>query len=159
MKNKINKLGKTIVKLHECSKKGNKKTGYGLFKQAVKSLMEVQSQGVKSPVLKTVKSILAEYTDEYASLIAKDRTRVVVQGRKPTDPKILQQQRHDANRKSIKDLNKELITITNNIRMVANKKTISSNDFESISLYADQIIKMANRIKVVTKDQIDDYLE
>ena len=159
MKNKINKLGKTIVKLHECSKKGNKKTGYGLFKQAVKSLMEVQSQGVKSPVLKTVKSILAEYTDEYASLIAKDRTRVVVEGRKSTDPKVLQQQRHDANRKSIKDLNKELITITNNIRMVANKKNISANDFESISLYADQIIKMANRIKVVTKDQIDDYLE
>ena len=77
----VKKLGKTIVNLHECSKRGMTKKGYAMFKEAMQSLMALEGNGCKSEVLEKAKAILAAYYNTYKTQIKKDTTRVIVEGK------------------------------------------------------------------------------
>ena len=81
MNKELNKLGKKIVCLHECTKKGMTKKGYAMFKEAMQSLMVLEGNGCKSEVLEKAKAILAEYYNTYKTQIKKDTTRVIVEGK------------------------------------------------------------------------------
>ena len=81
MNKELNKLGKKVVALHECSKKGMTKKGYAMFKEAMESLMTLEGNGCKSEVLEKAKAILAEYYNTYKTQIKKDTTRVIVEGK------------------------------------------------------------------------------
>lgn len=81
MNKELNKLGKKVVALHECSKKGMKKKGYAMFKEAMQAVMMLEGNGCKSEVIEKAKAILAEYYNEYKSQIKKDTTRVIVEAK------------------------------------------------------------------------------
>ena len=81
MNKELNKLGKKVVALHECTKKGMTKKGYAMFKEAMQSLMTLEANGCKSEVLEKAKAILTEYYNTYKTQIKKDTTRVIVEAK------------------------------------------------------------------------------
>ena len=108
MNKELNKLGKKVVALHECSKKGMTKKGYAMFKEAMSSLMTLEGNGCKSEVLEKAKAILAEYYDTYKTQIKKDTTRVIVEGKTEDAAKKAEDKRQSEIKAQLKTFLKEL---------------------------------------------------
>lgn len=81
MKKEINKLTKTIVKLHENSKRGKTSIGYKYFKEAMASVLDLEGRGITNSVTEKAKEILKEYYEFYSPTIKKDSTRVIVEAK------------------------------------------------------------------------------
>ena len=155
MNKELNKLGKKVVALHECSKKGMTKKGYAIFKEAMASLMTLEGNGCKSEVLEKAKAILAEYYDKYKTQIKKDTTRVIVEATKAESAaKKAEDKRQSEIKAQLKTFLKEIVSNVSGM-----KGGISSANYELINFHADQLTKLAGKIKMITRDEIDDYLE
>ena len=154
MNKELNKLGKKVVALHECSKNGMKKKGYAMFKEAMASLMALEANGCKSEVLEKAKAILAEYYNEYKSQIKKDTTRVIVEAKADEVAKKAEEKRHNENKAQLKTLLKEIVSNVSGM-----KAAISSVNYELIAFHADQLSKISAKIKAVTNEEINDFLE
>lgn len=154
MNKELNKLGKKVVALHECSKKGMTKKGYAMFKEAMASLMTLEGNGCKSEVLEKAKEILAEYYDTYKPQIKKDTTRVIVEGKAEDAAKKAEDKRQSEIKAQLKTFLKEIVSNVSGM-----KGGISSANYELINFHADQLTKLAGKIKMITRDEIDDYLE
>ena len=155
MNKELNKLGKKVVALHECSKKGMTKKGYAMFKEAMASLMTLEGNGCKSEVLEKAKAILAEYYDTYETQIKKDTTRVIVEATKAESAaKKAEDKRQSEIKAQLKTFLKEIVSNVSGM-----KGGISSANYELINFHADQLTKLAGKIKMITRDEIDDYLE
>ena len=150
----INKLGKTLVELHECSKKGMTKKGYSMFKEAMANLMTLEGNGCKSKVLKNAKEILKEYYNTYKTQIKKDTTRVIVEAKADEAAKKAEDKRQSEIKAQLKTFLKEIVSNVSGM-----KGGISSANYELINFHADQLTKLAGKIKMITRDEIDDYLE
>lgn len=150
----VKKLGKTLVNLHECSKKGMTKKGYTMFKEAMASLMTLEGNGCKSEVLEKAKAILAEYYDTYKTQIKKDTTRVIVEGKVEEAAKKAEEKRHNENKTQLKAFLKEIVSNVSGM-----KGAISSVNYELVNFHADQLVKIASKIKAITNEEINDYLE
>ena len=154
MNKELNKLGKKVVALHECSKKGMTKKGYAMFKEAMQSLMTLEGNGCKSEVLTQAKAILAEYYNTYKTQIKKDTTRVIVEGKADEAAKKAEEKRHNENKAQLKTFLKEIVSNVSGM-----KGAISSVNYELIGFHADQLSKIASKVKMITNNEIDDYLE
>ena len=155
MNKELNKLGKKVVALHECSKKGMTKKGYAMFKEAMQSLMTLEANGCKSEALEKAKAILAEYYNTYKTQIKKDTTRVIVEATKAeTAAKKAEDKRKSEIKAQLKTFLKEIASNVSGM-----KGGISSSNYELINFHADQLTKLAGKIKMITRDEIDDYLE
>lgn len=154
MNKELNKLGKKVVALHECSKKGMTKKGYAMFKEAMASLMTLEGNGCKSEVLTQAKAILAEYYDKYKDAVKKDPTRVIVEGKAEDAAKKAEDKRQSEIKAQLKTFLKEIVSNVSGM-----KGGISSTNYELINFHADQLTKLAGKIKMITRDEIDDYLE
>ena len=154
MNKELNKLGKKVVALHECTKNGMTKKGYAMFKEAMQSLMTLEGNGCKSEVLEKAKAILAEYYNTYKTQIKKDTTRVIVEGKADDAAKKAEEKRHNENKSTLKAYLKEIVSNVGGM-----KGAISSPNYELISFHADQLIKIASKIKAVTNEEINDFLD
>jgi hypothetical protein len=154
MNKELNKLGKKVVALHECSKKGMTKKGYAMFKEAMSSLMTLEGNGCKSEVLTQAKAILAEYYDTYKTQIKKDTTRVIVEGKAEDAAKKAEEKRHNENKAQLKAFLKEIVSNVSGM-----KGAISSVNYELVNFHADQLVKIASKIKAITNEEINDFLE
>lgn len=160
MNNKLKNLGEKIKTLHECSKKGNHKNGYKMFKEAMAAILELEANGVKSDIIKEAKAILSEYYDKYKTSVAKDTTRVIVEGKKPTAAESAEmaakaeEKEHKETRKRLKECHKELVNNTNHL-----KDAIADGDYERIKFHSQQISKIASKMVAESNYWIDDYLE
>lgn len=154
MNKELNKLGKKVVALHECSKKGMKKRGYAMFKEAMEAIMMLEANGCKSEVIQKAKAILAEYYNEYKSQIKKDSTRVIVESKADEAAKKAEDKRQSELKSQLKTFLKEIVSNVSGM-----KGGISSANYELINFHADQLTKLAGKIKMITRDEIDDYLE
>ena len=154
MNKELNKLGKKVVALHECSKKGMTKKGYAMFKEAMASLMTLEGNGCKSEVLEKAKAILAEYYDTYKTQIKKDTTRVIVEGKAEDAAKKAEEKRHNENKAQLKTFLKEIVSNVSGM-----KGAISSVNYELVNFHADQLVKIASKIKAITNEEINDFLE
>lgn len=154
MKNELIKLTNKVVKLHECAKLGKNRTAYNLFKEAINSLMELEANGMKSGNTEKIKAILAEYYNKYKATVKKDTTRVIVEGKAEEAVKKAEDKRQNEIKAQLKALLKEIISNGSGM-----KGGISSGNYELINFHADQLIKLAGKIKMITRDEIDDYLE
>ena len=154
MNKELNKLGKKVVALHECSKKGMKKKGYAMFKEAMQAVMMLEGNGCKSEVIEKAKEILAEYYDTYKTQIKKDSTRVIVEGKAEDSAKKAEDKRQSELKAQLKTFLKEIVSNVSGM-----KGGISSANYELINFHADQLTKLAGKIKMITRDEIDDYLE
>lgn len=150
----LNKLGKKVVALHECSKRGMKKKGYAMFKEAMQAVMMLEANGCKSEVIEKAKAILAEYYNEYKSQIKKDTTRVIVEAKADEVAKKAEEKRHNENKAQLKTFLKEIVSNVSGL-----KGAISSVNYELIAFHADQLSKIAAKIKAVTNEEINDFLE
>ena len=154
MNKELNKLGKKIVCLHECTKKGMTKKGYAMFKEAMASLMTLEGNGCKSEVIEKAKAILAEYYDTYKTQIKKDTTRVIVEGKAEDAAKKAEDKRQNELKSQLKTFLKEIVSNSSGM-----KGAISSSNYELINFHADQLTKIASKIKAITNEEINDYLE
>lgn len=154
MNKEISKLTQKVVKLHECSKTGKKVTGYKMFKEAMAMLLQLQGNGCKSEVLTQAKEILAEYYNTYKPQIKKDTTRVIVEGKAEEAAKKAEDKRQSEIKAQLKTFLKEIVSNVSGM-----KGGISSANYELINFHADQLTKLAGKIKMITRDEIDDYLE
>lgn len=154
MNKELNKLGKKVVALHECTKKGMTKKGYAMFKEAMQSLMMLEGNGCKSEVLEKAKAILAEYYDTYKTQIKKDTTRVIVEGKADDAAKKAEEKRHNENKAQLKAFLKEIVSNVNGM-----KGAISSVNYELVNFHSDQLVKIASKIKAITNEEINDFLE
>ena len=154
MNKELNKLGKKVVALHECSKKGMTKKGYAMFKEAMQAVMMLEANGLKSEVLEKAKAILAEYYNTYKSQIKKDTTRVIVESKAEDAAKKAEEKRHNENKSTLKTYLKEVVSNVSGM-----KGAISSTNYELINFHADQLIKIASKIKAITNEEINDFLE
>ena len=141
MNKELNKLGKKIVALHECSKKGMTKKGYAMFKEAMQSLMTLEGNGCKSEVLVKAKAILAEYYNSYKTQIKKDTTRVIVESKASDAAKKAEDQVKKEEKKQLKEIYKEM---SNNFSHL--KESIMEHDWASIDFRATQIKKICDKI-------------
>ena len=141
MNKELNKLGKKVVALHECSKKGMTKKGYAMFKEAMASLMTLEGNGCKSEVLEKAKAILAEYYDTYKTQIKKDTTRVIVEGKAEDAAKKAEDKIKKEEKKQLKEIYKEL---NNNLSHL--KESIMEHDWASIDFRATQIKKICDKV-------------
>ena len=154
MNKELNKLGKKIVALHENSKRGITKKGYSMFKEAMASLMTLEGNGCKSEVLEKAKAILAEYYNTYETQIKEDTTRVIVEGKAEDAAKKAEDKRQSELKAQLKTFLKEIVSNVSGM-----KGGISSANYELINFHSDQLTKLAGKIKMITRDEIDDYLE
>ena len=141
MNKEINKLGKTLVELHECSKKGMTKKGYSMFKEAMQSLMTLEGNGCKSKVLENAKEILKEYYNTYKTQIEKDTTRVIVEGKAEAAAKKAEDKIKKEEKKQLKEIYKEM---SNNLSHL--KESILEHDWASIDFRANQIKKICDKV-------------
>lgn len=132
MNKELNKLGKKVVALHECSKNGMKKKGYAMFKEAMASLMTLEGNGCKSEALEKAKAILAEYYDTYKTQIEKDTTRVIVEAKNSAEA---------AAKKAAKEQKKQLKgwlkEVVNNVQHM--REAIGEGSDARIEFHANQI--------------------
>lgn len=154
MKNELRKLTNKVVKLHECAKLGKNRTAYNLFKEAMNSLMELEANGMKSGNTEKIKAILAEYYNKYKATVKKDPTRVIVEGKAEDAAKKAEEKHHNENKAQLKTLLKEIVSNVSGL-----KGAISSVNYELIGFHADQLSKIASKVKIITNNEIDDYLE
>lgn len=154
MKNELRKLTNKVVKLHECAKLGKNRTAYNLFKEAMNSLMELEANGMKSGNTEKIKAILAEYYNKYQATVKKDPTRVIVEGKAEDAAKKAEEKRHNENKAQLKTFLKEIVSNVSGM-----KGAISSANYELIGFHADQLSKIASKVKIITNNEIDDYLE
>ena len=141
MNKELNKLGKKVVALHECTKKGMTKKGYAMFKEAMASLMTLEGNGCKSEVLEKAKAILAEYYNSYKTQIKKDTTRVIVESKASDAAKKAEDQVKKEEKKQLKEIYKEL---NNNLSHL--KESIMEHDWASIDFRATQIKKICDKV-------------
>lgn len=141
MNKELNKLGKKVVALHECSKKGMTKKGYEIFKEAMQNIMSLEGNGCKSEVLEKSKEILAEYYDTYKSQIKKDPTRVIVEGKAENAAEKAEENAKKEEKKQLKEFYKEM---SNNLSHL--KESIKEHDWASIDFRANQIKKICERV-------------
>lgn len=154
MKNELRKLTNKVVKLHECAKLGKNRTAYNLFKEAINALMELEANGMKSGNTEKIKAILAEYYNKYKATVKKDPTRVIVEGKAEDAAKKAEDKRQSEIKAQLKTFLKEIVSNVSGM-----KGGISSTNYELINFHADQLTKLAGKIKMITRDEIDDYLE
>lgn len=154
MNNELRKLTNKIVNLHECTKIGKNRTAYKLFKEAMNSLMELEANGMKSGNTQKIKEILAEYYDKFQATVKKDPTRIIVEGKAEEAAKKAEDKRQSEIKSQLKTFLKEIVSNVSGM-----KGGISSANYELINFHADQLIKLAGKIKMITRDEIDDYLE
>lgn len=147
----VKKLGKTIVNLHECSKKGMTKKGYAMFKEAMSSLMMLEGNGCKSEVLEKAKAILSEYYNKYKTQIKKDTTRVIVEGKAEEAAAKAEEKAKKEEKKQLKTYHKEL---THNVTRL--KEAILSHNWADISHYAKQINLISNKITTMGQIYLSD---
>ena len=159
MNKELNKLGKKVVALHECSKKGMTKKGYAMFKEAMASLMTLEGNGCKSEVLEKAKAILTEYYDTYKTQIKKDTTRVIVEGKAEDAAKKAEDKRQNELKSQLKAFLKEIVSNVGENNESGMRRAIRNGNYELINFHADQLIKVASKIKMITNEEINDYLE
>ena len=154
MNKELNKLGKKVVALHECSKRGMKKKGYAMFKEAMQAVMMLEANGCKSEVIEKAKAILAEYYNEYKSQIKKDTTRVIVEGKAENAAEKAEEKRKNEIKSQLKTYLKEIASNASGM-----KGAISNANYELIAFHADQLSKLATKVKIIANNEADDYLE
>ena len=155
MNKELNKLGKKVLALHECSKRGMAKKGYAMFKEAMQAVMMLEANGCKSEVIEKAKAILAEYYDTYKTQIKKDTTRVIVEATKAESAaKKAEEKHHNENKAQLKAFLKEIVSNVSGM-----KGAISSVNYELVNFHADQLVKIASKIKAITNEEINDYLD
>ena len=132
MNKELNKLGKKVVALHECSKRGMKKKGYAMFKEAMQAVMMLEANGCKSSVIEKAKAILAEYYDTYKSQIKKDTTRVIVEAKNSAEA--IAKKAAKEQKKQLKGWLKEVV---NNVQHM--REAIGEGTDARIEFYANQI--------------------
>lgn len=166
MNKELNKLGKKVVALHECSKKGMTKKGYAMFKEAMQSLMTLEGNGCKSEVIEKAKEILAEYYDTYKTQIKKDTTRVIVEGKAEEAAKKAATKAKKENCKQLETFYKEMMVTTKHLSdVIADAKSdkgesISSSNWERIEFNAKQIKGIAEKIMAMAKFETqEDYID
>lgn len=155
----VKKLGKTLVNLHECSKKGMTKKGYAMFKEAMQSLMMLEGNGCKSEVLEKAKAILAEYYDTYKTQIKKDTTRVIVEGKAEDVAKKAEDKRQTELKMQLKSLIDEIASNVGENKDSGMKRAIKTGNYELINFHADQLAKIVTKIKAIVNEEINDYLQ
>ena len=132
MNKELNKLGKKVVALHECSKRGMTKKGYAMFKEAMQAVMMLEANGCKSPVIEKAKAILAEYYDTYKTQVKKDTTRVIVEAKNSAEA---------AAKKAAKEQKKQLKgwlkEVVNNVQHM--REAIGEGSDARIEFHANQI--------------------
>ena len=154
MNSELKKLTSKVQKLHESAKAGKNKTAYNLFKEAMAEVMQLEGNGHKSKYTKAIKAILAEYYNKYQSTVKKDTTRVIVEGKAEDAAKKAEEKRHNENKATLKAFLKEIVSNVSGL-----KGAISSVNYELVNFHADQLIKIASKIKAVTNEEINDYLD
>lgn len=160
MNKELKNLTNKVVKLHECSKKGNRKIGYRMFKEAMAAILKLEANGVKSGLIKEAKAILSKYYDKYKATVAKDPTRVIVESKKPTAAEVAEMaekaeaKEQKDTRKKLKEYHKELV---NNVSHI--KDAIMESDYERIQFHAQQIKKIADKFNFEADRWVNDYLE
>ena len=159
MNKELNKLGKKIVALHENSKRGITKKGYSMFKEAMASLMTLEGNGCKSEVLEKAKAILAEYYNTYETQIKEDTTRVIVEGKAEDSAKKAEEKRQTELKMQLKSLVGEITTNVGENNNSGMRRAVKTGNYELINFHADQLIKIASKIKAITNEEINDYLE
>ena len=139
MNKELNKLGKKVVALHECSKKGMKKKGYAMFKEAMQAVMMLEANGCKSVVIEKAKAILKEYYEFYKPTIEKDATRVIVEAR---SQEAMQKKALKEQKKQLKGWLKEVVNNVQHMRDAINKSEDSRVGFHAkqIKLAVDEIL-------------------
>ena len=155
----VKKLGKTLVNLHECSKKGMTKKGYSMFKEAMANLMTLEGNGCKSKVLKNAKEILKEYYNTYKTQIKKDTTRVIVEGKAEDVAKKAEDKRQTELKMQLKSLIDEIASNVGENKDSGMKRAIKTGNYELINFHADQLAKIVTKIKAIVNEEINDYLE
>ena len=140
MNKELNKLGKKVVALHECSKNGMKKKGYAMFKEAMASLMTLEGNGCKSEVLTQAKEILAEYYDTYKTQIEKDTTRVIVEAKNSAE--VAAKKAAKEQKKQLKGWLKEVVNNVQHMREAIGEGSDARIEFHAnqIKLAVEQII-------------------
>lgn len=132
MNKELNKLGKKVVALHECSKNGMKKKGYAMFKEAMASLMTLEGNGCKSEVIEKAKAILAEYYNTYKTQIKKDTTRVIVEAKQSAEAAAKKAAKEE--KKQLKGWLKEVV---NNVQHM--RDAIAEGENPRVEFHAKQI--------------------
>lgn len=168
MKKKIKNLANKVMKLHESTKGGDHKNGYKMFKEAMSSILTLEGDGVKSPLIKKMKAILSEYYNKYKTSIKKDPTRVIIEAsdaltrhQKETLSKEDFEKWQNAEEKDVKEACKRIKEYHKQMTNASNllKKAIDSCDFETAKFHADQVTKISSRISKESDYYIDDYLD
>lgn len=165
MNNKLKNLTEKIVKLHVCSKKGNRKIGYRMFKEAMAAILELEANGVKSASIKEAKEILSAYYDKYKATVAKDPTRVIVESKKPTPAQAAkmaedaEKKQHKETRNRLKMYYKELQNNVKYLEQAINGQD-NKSDYKRVEFEALQIAKLAEKLKAETGYWLqEDYLD
>ena len=159
MNKELNKLGKKVVALHECSKKGMTKKGYAMFKEAMASLMTLEGNGCKSEVLEKAKAILAEYYNTYKTQIKKDTTRVIVEGKAEDAAKKAEDKRQADLKMQLKSLLGEITSNVGENNNSGMRRAVKAGNYELINFHADQLSKIVTKIKAIINEEINDFLE
>lgn len=167
MNKKVINLKNKVVKLHECSKKGNYKMGYKMFKEAMAAILELEANGVKSGVVKEAKAILSAYYNKYQATIAKDTTRVIVEAKQPTAAEAAkmaekaEKKQHKETRERLKAHYKELQKNMKHLEFAINgDKDEHKSDYERVKFDAEQLMKIADKVKAEAGYWLqEDYLE
>lgn len=159
MNKELNKLGKKVVALHECTKKGMTKKGYAMFKEAMASLMTLEGNGCKSEVLEKAKAILAEYYNTYKTQIKKDTTRVIVEGKAEDAAKKAEDKRQADLKMQLKSLLGEITSNVGENNNSGMRRAVKAGNYELINFHADQLSKIVTKIKAIINEEINDFLE
>ena len=159
MNKELNKLGKKVVALHECTKKGMTKKGYAMFKEAMQCLMTLDGNGCKSEVLEKAKAILAEYYDTYKTQIKKDTTRVIVESKAEEAAKKAEDKRQADLKMQLKSLLSEITSNVGENNNSGMRRAVKAGNYELINFHADQLSKIVTKIKAIINEEINDFLE
>ena len=159
MNKELNKLGKKVVALHECTKKGMTKKGYAMFKEAMQSLMMLEANGCKSEALTQAKAILAEYYNTYKTQIKKDTTRVIVEGKAEEAAKKAEDKRQADLKMQLKALLGEIASNVGENSNSGMRRAVKAGNYELINFHADQLSKIVTKIKAIINEEINDFLE
>ena len=141
MNKELNKLGKKVVALHECSKRGMTKKGYAMFKEAMQAVMMLEANGCKSEVIEKAKAILAEYYDTYKTQVKKDTTRVIVEAKNSAEAAAKKAEKE--HKKQLKGWLKEVVTNVQHMKEAISEGTDARIEFHAnqIKLAVEEIIK------------------
>lgn len=141
MKKEINRLTKTIVKLHQNFKSGKKNLGYKYFKEAMGEVLALEGKGISNGVTEKAKEILKEYYEFYQTKTEKDSTRVIVEAK---SAEALEKKAQKQQKKQLKSWLKEVVNNVQHMRDAINKSEDSRVGFHAkqIKLAVDEILTM-----------------